>query len=165
MDFEFEQLEPLPVRPEEEIENDLWQPRWDCFCCRDSGKISPDLVRRVIPDYDYGRDRLPICQNCNRGHDWYHLHTVDILDQRISFETCRKLDAIAREDWRLTTQALFELLKKRLEEGTASISQKYNLRRRNRIQEEFILIQRNHGKARGDWEEIPEEKVEGELHE
>ncbi len=164
-DFNFQQLEPHPVRPEETIEKEIWQPHWNCFCCRDSGKISPDLVRRVIPDYDYDRDQLPVCQNCNCGHNWLHLKKFGVIDQRISFQTCKKLDAIAREDWRLTTKTLFELLKKRLEEGTESICEKYNLRQRDRIQEEFILIQRNHGKERGDWEDIPEQEVEGELRE
>ena len=165
MEFEFEPLEPSLVRPFEEVEKEMWQPRWDCFCCQDSGKINPDLVRRVIPGYKYESDRLPICQNCNKGHNWLHLDKFGVIDQRISPQTCRKLDAIARENWRLTAQAWFEMVKQRLEDATGEIAQARNLRRRDRIQAEFILIAERHGKERGDWEEIKEDRDLGEKGE
>lgn len=166
MEFEFEPLEPLPVRPEkEEQEKEIWQPNWNCFCCQDTGRIQLLLVQRVIPDYDYDRDKIPVCQLCNKGRDWLHLKDKGILDTRISFDTCRKLDSLAREDWKHTTQMWFEWAKKRIMQGINDVAQKYNTRKRDRIQEEFILAQRNHAKARGDWSEIKEEEVEGELRE
>lgn len=157
MEFEFEPLEALPVRPKQEVNNEIWQPRWNCFCCRDTGKIQPDLVRHIIPSYNYDRDRIPMCQNCNCGHSWLHLDGFGVIDQRLSPQICKKLDAFAREDWRRTTQAWFEMAKKRIEQGTTEIAQGYNLRRRDRIQAEFILSQELHRKARGDWKEIKEE--------
>ncbi|MBD2770685.1 hypothetical protein [Iningainema tapete] len=165
-EFKFEPLEPLPMRAEDEREDkEIWQPGWKCFCCQDTGKIQPLLVERVIPNYNYDRDRIPVCQLCNKGRNWLHLKELGVIDTRISFDTCRKLDVISREDWKLTTQKLFEMAKKRAENATAEIAQAHNLRKRDRIQEEFILMQKNHGKARGDWKEIKEEEIEGELRE
>lgn len=162
--FDFEPLEPLPMRPEQEREDkEICSPKWHCFCCRDTGKVQPDLVRQVIPSYNDDRDRLPICQNCNKGHEWYHLDDLGILDMRLNPQICGKLDAYAREDWRRTTQMWFEMAKERVEKATQEIAQKGNLRKRDRIQAEFILVQEKHGKERGDWEEIEEEEVEGEL--
>ena len=160
--FDFDPLEPLPMRPEEEAEKEIWQPSWNCFCCRDSGKISPNLVRRVIPGYNYSRDRLPVCQNCNKGHDWFHLDDLGVIDTRLGPVICRKLDLIAREDWRLTAQAWFEMAKQRLEDATNEIAQEHNLRRRDRISEEFILAKKKHELARGDWEEIKEKDEDEE---
>jgi len=163
MEFEFEPLEALRVRPEEEVDQEIWQPHWNCFCCRDTGKIQPDLVRHIIPSYNYDRDRIPMCQNCDRGDDWLHLDKLGVIDQRLSPQICRKLDAFAREDWRLTTQAWFEMAQKRISQGTTEIAQGYNVRRRDRIQAEFILSQERHGKARGDWEEIKDEDAFSKL--
>ncbi len=164
--MEFEQLESWPIRPEEQQEKEIWSPKWNCFCCRDTGKVQLDLVRLVIPSYNDNCDRIPICQNCDKGQkNWAHLVDLGVIDQRLTFQICRKLDAYAREDWKRTTETWFEWAKKRINEGTTEISKKRNLRQRDRIQAEFILVERGHGKARGDWEEIKEEEVEGELQE
>jgi hypothetical protein len=164
-EFEFEPLEPAPTRTEEECDREIWQPRWKCFCCQDTGKIQPLLIQRVIPNYDYDRDRLPICQLCNKGRDWLHLKDEGIIDTRISFDTCRKLDIMARSEWKRTTLQWFEMAQKRVSLGTTEIAQKRNLRQRDRTQAELVLAQHKHGKARGDWEEIKEEEIEGELRE
>ena len=166
-DFNFDPLEPLPMRPEEEVEKEIWQPSWNCFCCQDTGKIQPHLVSRVVPNYNYDRDRLPICQNCNKGHDWFGLDKFGVIDTRLGPQICRKLDSLAREDWRLTAQAWFEMVKQRLEDATGEIAREHNLRRRDRISEEFILAKKKHELARGDWEEIKEkeDQDEGEITE
>jgi hypothetical protein len=159
-DFSFDPLEPLPIRPEEEVEKEIWQPQWNCFCCQDTGKIQPYLVRHVIPGYNDNRDRIPICQNCNKGHDWFHLDEFGVIDTRLGPQICRKLDAIAREDWRRTTKSWFENVKQHLEQATGTIASTQNLRKRDRIQAEFILVQEKHGRERGDWEEIKDEEEE-----
>lgn len=88
MDFKFEQLESWPIRPEEQQEKEIWKPTWKCFCCQDTGKVQPDLVRQVIPTYDDNRDRVPICQNCNLGQqNWAHLNDLGVIDQRLTFCT------------------------------------------------------------------------------
>ncbi|MDF5720212.1 MAG: hypothetical protein PUP91_06925 [Rhizonema sp. PD37] len=157
---DFDLLEPLPVRPDEVAEKEIWHPLWHCFCCQDTGKIQLNLVRRVIPSYNYERDRLPICQNCHKGHDWFHLNDLGVIDTRLGPQICRKLNNIAREDWRLTTQIWFEMVKQRLENATEEITSEHNLRRRDRISEEFILAKKKHELARGDWEEIEEDEEE-----
>ena len=56
------QLERLPMRLESEVKDkEIWQPRWKCFCCEDSGLVKPNLVKLVIPSYDYAKDKLPRC--------------------------------------------------------------------------------------------------------
>ena len=160
MEFEFEQLPSFPVRPKEETEKEIFQPQWNCFCCRDTGKIQPDLVRRVIPTYNYDKDRIPMCQNCNQGQArWGHLNELGVIDQRLTFQICKKLDIMSREDWKQTISAWFEMARQRVESATNEIAQEHSLRRRDRIQAEFILVQKNHGRARGDWEEIESEEV------
>ena len=157
MEFEFEQLPSWTVRPEEEQEKEIFQPKWNCFCCRDTGKVQPDLVQLVIPSYNYDRDRSPMCQNCDKGQlRWGHLEELGIIDQRLTFQICRKLDLISREDWRQTVSAWFEMAKLRVEQSTGEIAQARNLRRRDRISAEFILAKEKHGRERGDWEEIKE---------
>jgi len=161
MEFEFEQLPSWTVRPEEEQEKEIFQPKWQCFCCQDSGKVSPNLVRRVIPNYNYDKDRLPICQNCNEGQTrWGHLNELGVIDQRLTFQICRKLDLMSREDWKQTVSAWFEMAKQRVEQSTGEIAQEHNLRRRDRIQAEFILAKEKHFKARGDWEVVKEDEEE-----
>ncbi len=54
------------------------RPDWNCFCCQDTGQIQAHLVRRIIPDYDHNRDRIPICQECNK-FDRHNLMEYDSI--------------------------------------------------------------------------------------
>ncbi len=139
-------LEPLAVRPEElKKDKELWQPTWHCFCCQDTGKVQTSLVRLVIPNYDSNRDRFPICQNCNHGHDWIHLEGN--YDSRLTPDICSKLDAIAREDWRQTTAAQFAKIKQRIEEQSQVLADTKSLRTRARTGEESLLAHQKHQEA------------------
>ncbi|MBD2778639.1 hypothetical protein [Iningainema tapete] len=150
-------LEAQPTRPEELKDKEIWQPRWNCFCCQDTGKIQPHLVRLVIPTYDYNRDNLPICQNCNKGANWLHLKGN--IDTRISLKTCKKLDVISRRDWKRTTKEQFEMARKLVAEVSSVIAQKNNFRNEqlNRIHQEFILW-REFNKPEADEDEVKEEE-------
>ena len=100
-----------------------------------------------------------MCQNCDKGQErWAHLNELDIIDQRLTFQICKRLDLMSREDWKQTVSAWFEMAKQRVEQSTSEIAQEHNLRRRDRNSAEFILVQEKHGIARGDWEEIKEIK-------
>jgi len=100
------QLPPEPMRPEEEKPEgkEVFYPSWQCFCCQDTGKVQPHLVRHVIPAYNYDRDRLPVCQNlgCKKGANFFHLQGC--IDMRLTAEICQELDRINREDWRQTQE-------------------------------------------------------------
>lgn len=161
MEFEFEQLPSFPVQPEEETEKEIFQPQWNCFCCRDTGIVQPDLVRHVIPTYNYDKDRIPMCQNCNQGQArWGHLNELGVIDQRLTFRICKKLDIMSREDWKQTVSAWFEMARQRVESATIEIAQVHNLRKRDRTLSEFIYANEKHGLKRGDWEEIKEDEEE-----
>lgn len=151
-------LQPQEVRPEENQPQEIWQPHWDCFCCQDTGKIQLHLVKLVMPAYQWNRDRIPVCQNCNQQYELHHLIDLGILDTRFSKSICQKLDKIAREDWKRTTLAQFETRKQLFEDKLIAIAQNANLRSRNRTQEECVLALSNHSKARGDCETIEEEE-------
>lgn len=100
------QLPSEPIRPEtEDTDTETWQPSWNCFCCQDTGKVQPLLARLVIPDYNYDRDRLPICQSpgCDHGSNWGHLGNNNI-DMRFTSLICQQLDMHCREDWRQSTE-------------------------------------------------------------
>lgn len=132
---EFPHFEPLPVRPEEETEDkEIWQPCWKCFCCQDTGKVQPHLVRLVMPNYNYQRDRLPICQLCSCGDKLYHLTEFGVIDTRFEMTLCRKLDALARDEWKNTTREQFEIAKKRVELVTDEVAQSHSLRKGNRTE-------------------------------
>lgn len=157
MIFEFEQLEPAEVRPEEHLQDkEAWYPKWQCFCCQDTGKVQMHLVLYVIPAYNY-RDRLPICQNCNKGHLWFHLKEFGVIDLRLSVQVCRKLHELSRKDWQQSIEKQVDQAQQ-IENVTSQIAQNQSLRKRARTQEESIIAAERHSKAWGDWEEVSEEK-------
>ncbi|MCC5640863.1 hypothetical protein LC593_34565 [Nostoc sp. CHAB 5844] len=132
-------FEPLSVRSKQEEDKELWQPSWNCFCCQDTGKIQPSLIRLVMPDYNYDRDRLPICQLCTKSNDLFHLNEFGVLDTRFDLYLCKKLDAIARDDWKRTTLHHFETVKKRVEKATGQIV--HSLTTQNRTQNDNREVQ------------------------
>ncbi|MBD2458850.1 hypothetical protein H6G80_32935 [Nostoc sp. FACHB-87] len=139
---DFPQFEPLPVRPEEDTrDKEIWQPSWKCFCCQDTGKVQPHLVRLVIPDYDYNRDRLPICQLCSAGDKLYHLVDFGVIDTRFETLLCKKLDALAREEWKQATQEQFQITKKRVGLITDELAVTHSLTKRKRTQNDEREIQ------------------------
>lgn len=151
---------PAPVRPEQEQPQgkEIFQPHWNCFCCHDTGKVQSHLVRLVIPDYNYDRDRLPVCQLSSCGLGTNFLHLEDSVDMRFNAAICQELDRISREDWRQSVENWFATAKQRLEQKTKEIATVANLRHGDRTQEECVFALSNHSKARGDWEIIEEEE-------
>jgi hypothetical protein len=138
----FPQFEAMPVRPEEETEDkEIWQPSWKCFCCQDTGKVQPHLVRLVMPNYDYNRDRIPICQLCNAGDKLYHLTEFGVIDPRFETLLCKKLDALAREEWKQATQGQFQITKKRVGLITDELAATHSLTKRKRTQSDDREIQ------------------------
>ena len=112
MKNEFEQLIPIPVRPEEQLENkDIFYPKWQCFCCQDSGKVNDNLVRVVIPTYNPSRDLWVACQNpgCHSFREKWKGIAVDNFDTRFSTVVCQKLDLKSRENWHKTVQRLVDI--------------------------------------------------------
>lgn len=103
------QLPPEPMRPEEENPEgkEIFHPTWQCFCCQDTGKVQPHLVRYVIPAYNYDRDRLPVCQAPDCLASANYLHLQGCIDMRLTAEICQELDRISREDWRQTQKRQF----------------------------------------------------------
>lgn len=118
-------IDPLPQLPPSRFnratngdgDKEIWKPSWNCFCCQDTGIIQTNLIRLVIPKYDYNRDRIPVCQRlkCYEGSKWMHLK--DNLDMRLTAAICDELDRISREDWNNTVSQKFfniqELAKKK----------------------------------------------------
>lgn len=129
---DFPQLEPMIVRPEELEDKEIWQPSWKCFCCQDTGKVQPHLVRLVMPSYDYERDRIPICQLCSAGDKLYHLTEFGVIDTRFETLLCKKLDYLAREEWQTATREQFAIAKKRIQLSTSVVAQNHSLTRKNR---------------------------------
>ncbi|MCC5609761.1 hypothetical protein LC612_24030 [Nostoc sp. CHAB 5834] len=112
-------------------DKEIWQPSWHCFCCQDTGQIQRHLVNLVIPDYNPHRDRIPVCQGCNK-FDNYHLKEYGVLDLRFDLYICKKLDAIARDGWKRTTLSQFEKYKNQLDIATGAIAQSHSLAVTNR---------------------------------
>ncbi|NEU77658.1 hypothetical protein [Nostoc sp. UIC 10630] len=118
-----------PIRNEDQpgYEKQIWSPSWKCFCCQDTGRIHPHLVKLIIRDYDFDCDRIPICQNskCKFGVNWLHLGSANI-DMRLNAAICQELDRFSREDWKRTTQQQFEKYRKRIESSFTQIAQSHS---------------------------------------
>ncbi|MEH2252308.1 hypothetical protein [Nostoc sp.] len=156
MNNELPKFERSPVNPRnEEEDKEIWQPSWKCFCCHDTGRIYPTLVRLVITDYDYDKDKIPICQNCNAGSNWMHLQLM--IDTRIDFKICRHLDKFERENWKRTTQQQFEIVKKQVGLVTNKIAQAHSLTSANRTQNDDCEVQQR----KAEIEAITPEQWEG----
>ncbi|AFZ28359.1 hypothetical protein Cylst_6588 (plasmid) [Cylindrospermum stagnale PCC 7417] len=100
------QFEPVPLRPEEENqEEEIFYPRWRCFCCQDSGLVSRDLVQLIMPKYNPDRDKWVLCQgaNCDASKRWENV-PIENFDIRFIPSICQKLDLINRENWRNTVK-------------------------------------------------------------
>ncbi len=95
--MELPKFERQPLRPDKEAttDNEIWFPDWNCFCCHDQGRIPPILVERLIPGYDYGRDKAVACQRCDAGA-WM---TGEEYDQRFNRLICNQLAEIERANW------------------------------------------------------------------
>lgn len=93
------QLTPEPLRPQlEEVDPELWQPDWKCFCCHDTGIIAGHLLQQIMPDFDDLKHKPVACQNsgCEAGE----LRDEDYYDQRVPSPACRELDKQERQSWR-----------------------------------------------------------------
>ncbi|WP_138504415.1 hypothetical protein [Nostoc sp. PA-18-2419] len=126
------QFERLPFNEKTENEDrEIWQPNWNCFCCQDTGQIQAHLVRLIIADYDHNRDRIPVCQGCNK-FDRHNLMEYGVLDTRFDLFLCKKLDRISRDNWKQITQKQFEKYRNQLNVETSKISQSHSLTNTNR---------------------------------
>lgn len=88
-----------PIRPEKErgVDQEVFYPDWQCFCCHDSGLVDPRLTKLVIKKYDYWRDKRAVCQRCDKGtpyDDDYRNY-----EMRFSKQICNELDTIERQEW------------------------------------------------------------------
>lgn len=131
-----------PMRKEDEpgYESEIWQPSWKCFCCHDTGIITPRLARMVIEGYDYQRDKLPRCVNpeCFSGSHWDGA-TKDCMDYRISPLTCQKLDLIERDSWKQAVADKSDRIR--------ALSRKMSLRSASRSPVEEMEARRRHEEA------------------
>lgn len=133
-------FEPALVQPKAETkDSDIFQPRWRCFCCHDTGWVQPRLVSKVIPDYCLRTHKTVICQNCPLGCEWMHL--AGSIDMRFTPAICKKLDLIEREDWALTVKIQFQQ-RTAIDSAVAKFSQSKSLRSSDRTSEESAIVER-----------------------
>lgn len=93
-------LELLNPQLEQDIDQELWQPDWKCFCCHDTGLILEHLVRRLAPEYDGTKHKRVVCQNsgCEAGDT----HCTCCHNHQVLPSICQDLDKQERQDWRET---------------------------------------------------------------
>ena len=85
----------------------LWQPSWNCYCCRDTGIVSNHLAIMVIEGFNHRIDQMPYCQNpiCGAGEHLLNNEEIEkTLDMRLNAATCQDLDLIERQAWKQTLQ-------------------------------------------------------------
>lgn len=144
MHTDLPQLPRIPQRPEKEpdVEVEIWQPEWSCFCCHDSGIIVPHLVRKIIPDYNENKDKFPRCQKpgCRSGSQYDSEALRCSTDTRIDPLFCKKLDSLERSSWRDT---LF-VHGQRAKLATQDLAREKSLRKCDRSAEEDRAIQQRH---------------------
>lgn len=144
MEFEFSQLSRMPQRPEKEpeVEVEIWQPGWQCYCCHDTGIIVPHLVRKLILDYNENRDKFPRCSKpgCSSGEKYDSEALYPSTDRRIDAFTCKKLDEFERQTWRDT---LF-VHGQRAKQSADELARDMSLRKRDRTEDEQLRAEENH---------------------
>ena len=135
------------MRPEqseaEKLGQEICFPNWKCFCCHDTGIVNPHLVERVISDYDYEKDKFPVCQNagCQPGEKYINnLKISSSLDFRFDRELCQKLDLIHRQEWQLEKKRTIS----QLENKVIDLAKAKSLRRGERTQLENETAAQNH---------------------
>ncbi len=134
------QFEPIPVRPEQELqEAEIFYPQWRCFCCQDSGLVSLCLVLLVMPKYNPDRDKWVLCQeiNCKASERWENV-PIENFDTRFVPSICKKLDLINRENWRNTVKEqvnIRQLAQKLKMPGSVDRTEEDNYRIQQRKQE------------------------------
>lgn len=134
------QFEPIPLRSEEENqEEEIFYPRWRCFCCQDSGLVAQDLVHLIMPQYNPDRDKWVLCQavHCEASKRWENV-PIENFDTRFIPSICQKLDLINREQWRNSVKQqinIRQLAKKRKMPGSGERSENDNREVQQRKQE------------------------------
>lgn len=135
------QLPREPIRPNllGDIDKEIWQPKWTCYCCHDTGLVRELLVMLIIPDYNNHQDKPVACQRkgCEVS---FNYRSNPYYDQRFNFDICAELDKISRADWKQTVLAQHQLAKNRAAIETSA--QNFNLRLRDRTPEEELEAQR-----------------------
>ena len=133
--------EPIRDRRSMAIDAEFWQPKWKCFCCEDTGFVSPRLVERIIPGYNPDEDRVPICHRCDAA-DWAVNSPIEMsltLDWRFDKPLCQQLDQLNRQEWRKTAQQqqLANQPDPQVNEQIHQLSERMNLRSRGRNWQEI----------------------------
>ncbi|MFB2832921.1 hypothetical protein [Floridanema evergladense] len=123
--------ESIPVLARETFEpenedKEIWQPKWNCFCCHDSGIVNGNLVRLVIPDYKALSDKRPLCQNCEVSDRFHSDDLPEYIaashDYRFTREICKYLDEFGRKDWSETLKLWHEKKKQGLNPHAEALS-------------------------------------------
>lgn len=131
--------EPIRTQLESEVDREIWQPEWNCFCCHDSGFVLLPLILMIIPDYDKRHDKLVACQRqgCEAGEN----HARDPqYDQRFTSGICNQLHKYQREQWKQTVITQWEAAKNA--QAINQLAAGTNLRKRDRTSEEEESVQR-----------------------
>lgn len=144
--------EPIyPNLPNGEVDREIWQPRWNCYCCHDTGLVRRILILLVIPNYDHHHDKPVACQRrgCEASFD-YRLSPY--YDQRFDSSICAELDKISRDDWKRTILDQHQLAKNRaaVKEASGATS----LRLRDRTPEEDLYAQRRAEEVKAEQEKL-----------
>lgn len=141
--MELPKLNRLLVSPNKESEDkEIFYPDWNCFCCHDTGKVQPHWTRLIIPDFDWNKDKIPLCTNCRVHHDLTHLLEYQVFDTRFTSQVCAELDRIARKDWANAAKSKQQkLLAQKFQQAVLDISKKQSLRKRDRTENDNREVQ------------------------
>jgi hypothetical protein len=145
--MKFKKFPRQPMRRESEpdYEKEIWQPSWRCFCCHDTGMVTPQLAALVIDGYDSSKDKIPICQN--QGCLGILGESITYcLDTRLTEDICQQLDEYERENWRKTLinrQKQRQLIREQ-QAKIIDLAQKMSLRKQQCTSEEYQSAQSRH---------------------
>lgn len=155
------QLDRAIMRPQEELEaseKEIWQPKWKCYCCGDSGVVKSHLARLVIQGFDLDRDLLPLCQNedCEKA-DWMW-GLQGSIDNRFSPAVCQRLDLIEREAWKESVIERREAILRRMQQLSDSKSLRLKVRdaeeersARQKHEENRLMTPQEQGELQEAW--------------
>lgn len=164
--MKFKKLSPIPTHPNEEAtEKKIFFPKWNCFCCEDTGIVRTHLVRLVMPDFNWNRDKLPQCTNCQAILKYPAFTKFGILDNRFSLKICAELDKKSREDWAVFAKnQQRNLLAQKAQQAAIELASDKSLRKRDRSPNENLAQHQKHQYIRENWDlDLKTEDLENEY--
>ena len=85
-----------PLSNPNEADKGIFFPSWDCFCCSDSGTVTPLNLIRVCPGYHISTHPLVLC---TRKDCFSKSKAPRTAEHWLEANDCEELHYLCRQEW------------------------------------------------------------------